>query len=183
MKFTECEIEGVWVVSFKKNEDARGSLFEFYNENSMKDLPLQFQASQITVSASKKNVIRGLHYRSNGPTQNKLITCIEGAVSDVVVDIRPKSPSFGKFKFFDLDGADDLGILISSGLAHGFQATKDNSVICYGLTATYDPIMESAIHPLDIDLNLPWPDKHNIVLSEKDKNSKSLKDYLKLQVK
>ena len=111
---------------------------------------------QDSLSRSVKGVIRGLHLRS-GEGEAKIVRCSAGAIFDVVVDLRPQSPTFRRWTSFDLTGESQLSIYIPAGCAHGFQALSDIADITYRIDRAHDPSEDVAIAWNDPELALPWP--------------------------
>ncbi len=111
---------------------------------------------QDSLSRSVKGVIRGLHLRS-GEGEAKIVRCSAGAIFDVVVDLRPQSPTFRRWTSFDLSGESQLSIYIPAGCAHGFQALSDIADITYRIDRAHDPSEDVAIAWNDPELALPWP--------------------------
>jgi len=144
--------------------DERGWFMSTHTE----DLPVKTWLMQNT-SYSCKNTIRGLHYQSPYP-QSKLITVLEGSITDVVLDIHPQSPNYGKWLKYELSNIDpDLPnqIFIPNHYAHGFAVTSDSALISYLTDNAYHPEAEFSIHPFSPSLQIPWGITAPI-LSEKD---------------
>ena len=131
-----------------------------------------FNVSQANISISHKGVVRGIHYSLASEGQEKWITCVSGSIWDVIVDIRPSSPTFGKWVSVNLTAKSGNSILISSGLGHGFMALEDNTTVSYLLTSAYSPKDEYGIFPFDSVLGINWPLSEPI-LSDKDAQAKS----------
>ena len=112
---------------------------------------------QANCSVSSAGVLRGLHFAQVPPSQAKYVTCVSGAVFDVVVDIRVGSPTFGQWDSVLLDDLDHRSIYLSEGLAHGFLALQDNSTVMYLCSAEYNPQREHTICPTDPALAIDWP--------------------------
>ena len=122
---------------------------------------------------SAAGVLRGLHFAQLPPSQAKYVTCLRGAVFDVVVDIRVGSPTFGKWDSVLLDDDNRRSIYLSEGLAHGFQALQDDSTVMYLCSAGYDPAREHTIRATDPALDIQWPGTEH-VLSDRDAEAPTL---------
>lgn len=134
-------------------------------------LPVQNWLMQNT-SYSHKDTLRGLHYQSSYP-QAKLITVLEGSITDIVLDIDPQSPAYGQWLKYQLSNTDpDLPnqIYIPNHYAHGFVVTSDSALISYLTDNTYHPEAEHSIHPLSPSLDISWG-VTDAILSVKDANA------------
>jgi dTDP-4-dehydrorhamnose 3,5-epimerase len=116
-------------------------------------------------------VIRGVHYTDVPPGQAKYVSCVSGAILDVVVDLRADSPTFGKWEAVRLDDVDRRAVFLSEGLGHAFMALTDEATVMYLCSTPYAPGREHGVHPLDPALAIAWPlDEAGgaAVLSDKD---------------
>lgn len=111
---------------------------------------------QDSISRSRKGVVRGMHTRS-GEGEAKLVRCSYGAVFDVVVDLRPGSPTYRNRETFDLTGDNQVTVYVPAGCAHGFQALTDPADVSYRIDRAHDPSEDVAIRFDDPDLDIPWP--------------------------
>jgi dTDP-4-dehydrorhamnose 3,5-epimerase len=178
MEFKELPIAGAWLVQSPIHRDARGSFREWFRSDEFKmRTGLDFNVIQSNISISNQGVIRGIHYSLAKQGQAKWITCASGAIWDVVVDIRPSSPTFKHHVGIDLSGDSGDMLCISEGLGHGFVSLRDQTVVSYLLTSPYSPDEEFGIDPFDQDLAISWP-LNNHSLSSQDKDSPSLIDQL-----
>jgi len=174
MKFEKTGIEGAWVVHSELFDDSRGTFREWfkYSEN-LTVTGSNFNVAQSNFSKSNMGVIRGIHYSLNPNGQWKWVTCLAGSIFDVILDIRPNSPTFGKIESFDLSAEDGKGILIQANLGHSFQSRIDNTIVVYNITSEYDPKFEFEINPLDPELRIQWPISP-IIMSKKDESAPTL---------
>ncbi|MFD7410580.1 dTDP-4-dehydrorhamnose 3,5-epimerase family protein [Kitasatospora purpeofusca] len=158
MKFRELSIEGAWEVTPQQHGDPRGLFMEWYRFDRLSEVvghPLRMAQGNLSVSA--KDVVRGIHFADVPPGQAKYVSCVRGAVLDVIVDLRVGSPTFGRSEFVRLDDVDRRSVYISEGLGHGFCALTDDATLSYVCSETYNPTGEHAVHPLDPDLAIDWP--------------------------
>jgi len=132
--------------------------------------PDSFQ--QDSVSRSRQGVVRGMHVRS-GDGEAKLVRCSYGAVFDVVVDLRPDSPTYGNREYFDLTGDNQVTVYVPAGCAHGFQALTDPADVSYRIDRAHDPSEDVSIVFDDPDLDIAWPLPVTL-MSDKDKAAPSL---------
>ena len=176
MELKPLGIEGAWLAESPVWSDERGFFREWFKSGDIKDATgIDFSIQQANISQSQRGVIRGIHYSLAPQGQAKWITCINGSIRDVIVDIRPNSPTFSKSVHVDLDGQDGKAILIGDGLGHGFASLAASSTIAYLLSSPYSPAEEFEINPLDPVLGIDWGlDLSEVSRSEKDKNAPTL---------
>jgi dTDP-4-dehydrorhamnose 3,5-epimerase len=178
MELEALEIEGVWIAHSPLRTDERGYFGEWFKEETIrKSLGRGFKVAQANHSSSKKGAIRGIHFSNAKGGQGKWIKCISGSIWDVVVDIRPKSPTFKKWIGIDLNSTNADSIFISEGLGHAFISLEENSCVTYLLTSQYSPREEFSINPLDPVLNIKWPIKE-FTLSSKDSLAPTLLEQI-----
>ncbi|MGW2635890.1 dTDP-4-dehydrorhamnose 3,5-epimerase [Streptomyces sp. NPDC001348] len=169
------EIADAWVLEPKVFPDARGSFHEWYRGQEFRaatgyDLAL----AQANCSVSRRGVLRGIHFADVPPGQAKYLTCVRGAVLDVVVDIRVGSPTFGRWEAVRLDDDTHNAVFLAEGLGHAFMALTDDATVVYVCSAGYAPTREHGVHPLDPALGIAWPGGIEPLLSEKDAAAPSL---------
>ncbi|WP_026527617.1 dTDP-4-dehydrorhamnose 3,5-epimerase [Butyrivibrio sp. VCD2006] len=174
-------IEGLCVISPTVYGDDRGYFMETYNENDMAAEGLNYNFVQDNQSASKKGVLRGLHFQKNHP-QDKLVRVIVGEVFDVAVDLRKGSPTFGKHYGILLSAENKKQFLVPKGFAHGFLVVSDYAEFCYKVTDFYHPNDEGGLMYNDPDIGVEWPipdgmTESDLILSDKDKVNSSFKQY------
>lgn len=151
-------VPGAWEITPRLHEDARGVFFEWFTDAQFSAFAgHRFDLRQANCSVSAKGVLRGLHFAEVPPSQAKYVTCVTGAVFDVVVDIRVGSPTFGQWDAVLLDGANRKSVYISEGLAHGFLALEDTSTVMYLCSAPYTPDREHTVAALDPAIGIEWP--------------------------
>ena len=175
-------IEGLCVITPAVHGDARGYFMETYNEREMKEAGFDIQFVQDNQSASKKGVLRGLHFQINYP-QDKLVRVINGEVFDVAVDLREGSETFGKWYGVTLTAENKKQFFIPKGFAHGFIVLSDYAEFCYKVTDFYHPNDEGGLMWNDPDIGVEWPmpegmTAEDLILSDKDKVNASYKDYV-----
>jgi dTDP-4-dehydrorhamnose 3,5-epimerase len=171
-------IDGAWTFTPRQFPDDRGSFLEaFRGEEFAADLGYRLEVGQVNCSVSRRGVIRGIHYADVPPSQAKYVTCVRGAILDVVVDIRVGSESFGAWEAVRLDDAERKALFISEGLGHGFMALTDDATVMYLCSTGYAPGREHGLNPMDRGLGIDWPlDEIDSepVLSDKDAQAPSL---------
>jgi len=117
---------------------------------------------------SRRGVLRGVHFADVPPGQAKYVTCVAGAILDVVVDIRVGSPTFGRWEAVRLDDENRRALYVAEGLGHAFLALSESATVVYLCSQPYAPAREHGIHPLDPELGIDWPLDGEPVLSAKD---------------
>ncbi|HET7075409.1 MAG TPA: dTDP-4-dehydrorhamnose 3,5-epimerase [Mycobacterium sp.] len=158
MKVRELNIPGAFEITPTLHGDSRGLFFEWLTDRGFSSFAgHRLDVRQANCSVSAAGVLRGLHFAQLPPSQAKYVTCVSGAVFDVVVDIRLGSPTFGQWDSVLLDDKDRRTIYISEGLGHGFVALQDNSTVMYLCSAEYDPQREHTICATDPALAIDWP--------------------------
>ncbi|MEU9733110.1 dTDP-4-dehydrorhamnose 3,5-epimerase [Streptomyces sp. NPDC048002] len=173
-------IEGAWVLEPKVFPDDRGSFHEWYRGEEFREATgHDLTLAQANCSVSRRGVVRGVHFSDVPPGQAKYVTCVRGAVLDVVVDLRTGSPSFGQWEAVRLDEDTRHAVFLSEGLGHAFMALSDDATVVYLCSTGYAPDREHGVHPLDADLDLPWPAGIEPVLSPKDAEAPSLSEALR----
>jgi dTDP-4-dehydrorhamnose 3,5-epimerase len=174
-------IEGAWVYTPQVHADDRGSFAEaFRGAEFAADLGYRLDVAQANCSVSRRGVIRGIHYADVPPGQAKYVTCMSGAILDVVVDLRADSPSFGKWEAVRLEAATRTAVFISEGLGHAFMALTDDATALYLCSTPYAPGREHGVHPLDPAIGIAWPAGEGLapVLSDKDAAAPTLAEAL-----
>lgn len=179
MIIEETYLKGAYVITPEVFEDERGYFLESFNKRNFETVTgIVTNFVQDNQSTSLKNVIRGLHFQTGHFEQSKLVRVIKGKVLDVCVDLRKKSPTFGKYFSIVLDDVNHKQLYIPKGFAHGFVVLNDNTIFSYKCDNYYNKTSESGIIYNDKDLAIDWqvPDKH-LILSNKDKLLPTLKQF------
>jgi dTDP-4-dehydrorhamnose 3,5-epimerase len=166
--FTPCSISGLVEVQPQVFGDHRGYFFEVWSGKDYTRAGIALPFVQDNQSRSVRGVLRGLHFQKQYP-QGKLVRAIEGEVFDVAVDIRPGSPTRGKWYAVVLSGEKQNQFYIPPGFAHGFLVLSQSAVFAYKCTEFYHPEDEGGILWNDSSIGILWPDiGTNYILSEKD---------------
>jgi dTDP-4-dehydrorhamnose 3,5-epimerase len=172
MKLLLTRLDGPLLIEPPVFADDRGFFLETYRRNSYSELGIDEDFVQDNHSRSGLATIRGLHFQA-GTGQSKLIRVARGRAWDVVVDLRPSSPTFGAWEAFDLDDQRHLQLFIPAGFAHGFCAMSDPVDLVYKVGSYYDPATERGLAWDDAKLSIPWPTKSPTV-SERDSRNPTL---------
>ena len=176
-------LNGPLLLDFEPITDNRGYFYEKWNKKKFLEFaPLEFNLVQENISKSYKGVLRGLHYQINPNAQCKIVSCLKGEIFDVAVDIRKNSSTFGKWISAFLNEKNKSQLLIPEGFAHGFISLSDEVIVNYKTNNYWSQTHERSILWNDKIININWPlhllGKKNLIISEKDKNAKSLDQLL-----
>ena len=180
MKTMTTPIEGLVIIEPQVFGDNRGYFLETHHQQRYKDDGIDRIFVQDNLSYSVKGTLRGLHFQITKP-QAKLVQVLTGEVFDVAVDIRPPSPTFGKWFGIHLSDKNKLQMFIPEGFAHGFCVLSDSAHFCYKCSNYYDPGDEGGILWSDPTIGIDWPIK-NPVLSAKDSRFAYLSDFTPMQL-
>lgn len=163
----ELSVPGAWEITPAVHADERGLFFEWFTDPGFIAMTgHRFELAQANCSVSAAGVLRGVHFSELPPSQAKYVTCVRGAVYDVVVDIRVGSPTFGHWDAVRLDEHARNSVYLSEGLGHAFLALEDDSTVMYLCSAGYAPRREHTI--LATALGIDWPTEGPLTLSERD---------------
>ncbi|KIA82907.1 dTDP-4-dehydrorhamnose 3,5-epimerase [Kaistella solincola] len=171
MKIKNTPLQDCYIIEPTIFNDERGYFFEKYNEKRFKDLTgLNGHFVQDNISRSTYGVLRGLHLQKGEHAQAKLVSCLEGAVWDVAVDLRQNSPTFGKWFGVELSAENKLQFYVPRGFGHGFSVISETAVFAYKCDNYYNKESEGGVIYSDEELNIDWKlPQADIVLSDKDK--------------
>ena len=174
----KADIEGVLIVEPRVFGDERGYFFESFSERDFAAATgLDVKFVQDNESRSRRGVLRGIHFQREPYQQAKLVRVVQGRVLDVAVDIRPESPTFGKYVATELSGENHRQMFIPKGFAHGYVVLEDDTIFQYKCDEYYHPETEGGIAWNDPQIAIQWPlPESELILSEKDKNRPLLKD-------
>jgi dTDP-4-dehydrorhamnose 3,5-epimerase len=158
MKITPLSVPGAWEILPRQHGDPRGLFMEWYRSDVLAEvIGRPMGVAQANLSISAKGVVRGIHFAQLPPSQAKYVTCVRGAVLDLVVDLRIGSPAFGRWEFVRLDDTERRAVYLPEGLGHGFCALTDDATLVYAVSATFNPDREFSINPHDPELAVEWP--------------------------
>lgn len=177
MKITETPLLGALILEPRIFHDERGYFYESYNQNAFQQAGITALFVQDNQSLSQKGALRGLHFQAPPFDQGKLVRVIQGAVNDVIVDIRKNSPTFGQHFSVTLTGENKTMFWIPPGFAHGFETLEDQTIFVYKCTNMYNKESEGGIRWNDPALNINWKTSDPLV-SAKDQELPYLKDFV-----
>lgn len=177
MKITETGIEDLIILEPQVFTDNRGYFFESYRRSGLEELGIHHQFIQDNESKSSFGVIRGLHFQKEPHSQAKLVRVLDGCIYDVAVDIRPHSPTFGKWFGMEISADNKLQLLVPGGFAHGFSVLSEHATLLYKCDAYYHPDSESGIRFDDPILLIDWKiEKEVALVSDRDRGLPFFKD-------
>lgn len=176
MQITKTPLEGVLILEPRIFQDPRGYFYESFNKKILEDFLLPAEFVQDNQSLSQKGTLRGLHYQAPPHAQVKLVRVVQGAVLDLVVDIRRSSPTYGKHFSLVLSAQNNLQLFIPEGFAHGFLALENDTIFLYKCSRLYNKASEGGIFWADQDLNIDWGIEHPVV-SEKDQSLPGFNEF------
>lgn len=169
MIFTETPLKGSYTISIQKKEDERGFFARYFCVNEFDALGLDRNIIQINNSLSKdKYTLRGIHYQLSPYSETKIVRCVNGSIWDVIVDLRPESPTFLKWFAAELNEENRLMMYIPKGFGHAFFTLSTNAEIIYLVTQFYSQQHERGIRWNDPQIGITWPEEPNVI-SDRDK--------------
>ena len=178
MKIKETPLKDCYIIEPTIFEDERGYFFEKFNEKKFEEITgMNGHFVQDNISKSSYGVLRGLHLQKGEHSQAKLVSCLEGKVLDVAVDLRKDSSTFGKWFSLELTAENKLQLYIPRGFGHGFSVLSETAVFSYKCDNFYNKESEGSVLWNDEDLGIDWQlPAEDVILSEKDKLSPTFED-------
>jgi dTDP-4-dehydrorhamnose 3,5-epimerase len=173
MKSLATRLAGPLLLEPSVHGDARGFFLETFRSSVLAELGVHDDWVQDNHSRSAHGVLRGMHFQ---PGMAKLVRCARGAILDVLVDIRPRSASFGSWEGFDLNEQTHRQLYIPDGFAHGFCVLSDTADVIYKCSTYYDPAAESGFRFDDPEVGVEWPDGIAFQTSERDREAPLLSE-------
>jgi dTDP-4-dehydrorhamnose 3,5-epimerase len=176
MKFTESKLKGAFIIEPQKLSDERGFFARTWCKREFEQVGLNSDLVQCNVSYNKKKgTLRGMHHQVAPHEEAKLVRCTAGAVHDVILDIRPNSPTYKEWIAVELSAENRMMIFIPEGFSHGFLTLVDDTEVFYQMSTFYAPECAEGIRYDDSAFGIMWPEKINVI-SEKDKNFPKFKE-------
>ncbi|MDQ8706188.1 dTDP-4-dehydrorhamnose 3,5-epimerase [Streptomyces sp. LHD-70] len=169
MRIAGTAIPGAYTVTPQLLPDERGRFYESMRADKLEEVTGEpFVPRQVSYSVSHRNTLRGIHTVRIPPGQAKYVTCVRGALLDVIVDLRIGSPAFGRHHAVTLDAESGRALYIPEGVGHGFRTLADDTCICYLMSTVYAPGTQIDINPLDPAMDLPWELTESPLISPRD---------------
>ncbi|WP_019552557.1 dTDP-4-dehydrorhamnose 3,5-epimerase [Propionispira raffinosivorans] len=170
MIFKELAIPGVYLISIEKHEDERGFFARSFCQKEFAEYGLCTEFLQCNLSYNKKKgTLRGMHYQIPPYEEVKVVSCLQGAIYDVALDVRKNSKTYGKWVAAELSAENHQMLYIPAGVAHGFQSLRDDSIVYYQMGSFYQPDSGEGIGYNDERFNIQWPILDKII-SKKDQS-------------
>jgi len=167
MIFTETKLKGAYQIDVKRIEDERGFFGRSFCENEFAQYGLNTNTVQTNVSYSaKKGTLRGMHMQVEPFGETKLVRCTQGSIYDVIVDMRPQSPTFKQWIGIELSGENYRMLYVPEGFAHGFITLSDETHVSYQVTQFYTPSAEQCYRWDDPAFNIQWPMEPSLISSK-----------------
>jgi dTDP-4-dehydrorhamnose 3,5-epimerase len=169
MIFRETELPGAYVIEPEAIEDFRGFFARAWCRREFEAHGLNPDLAQVNLAFSrKKNTLRGMHYQVDPFAEAKSVRCLRGAIYDVVIDLRPDSPTFRRWTAVELTAENRRMFYIPEGFAHGYQTLTDDAEVLYQVSQFYAPECERGIRWNDPAFAVKWPEADRRIISEKD---------------
>lgn len=176
MKFTQTKLKGAYVIELKRREDERGFFARTWDKNEFETHGIYRIPVQTNMSYSKKKgTIRGIHYQIAPYQESKIIRCVKGVIYDVIIDLRPDSPTYKEWFGVELSDKNHKMLFLPEGFAHGFLTLEDDTEVIYQVSAVYNFESEKIIRYNDPAFNIKWPIEVTVT-SEKDRVSPDFKE-------
>lgn len=174
MIFTETKLKGAFIIDIDRKEDPRGFFGRAFCQNEFKEHGLKPIIAQGNVAFNKrKGTLRGMHFQYPPAAETKLVRCTRGAILDIIVDLRPESPTYLQHVGVELTEDNFRSLYVPERFAHGYQALRDNTDTSYQVGEFYTPNMDGGLLYSDPRLQLDWPLPVSVI-SDKDKSWKLL---------
>jgi dTDP-4-dehydrorhamnose 3,5-epimerase len=158
MIFVETGLTGAWLIEPEPAHDERGFFLRTFCEREFEARGLCTRFVQHSVSYSRaKGTLRGMHFQRAPHCEVKLVRCVKGAIFDVIIDLRPSSPTCGRWQGFELSAGNQRQLYIPEGFAHGFQTLCDGAEVAYAISAFYAPEAASGVRFDDPAFGIRWP--------------------------
>jgi dTDP-4-dehydrorhamnose 3,5-epimerase len=168
--FTETTLQGAFVIDLEPLEDERGHFARSFCREEFAPRGLKTDVAQCNVSFNrKKGTLRGLHFQSSPKAEAKLVRCTRGAIHDVIIDLRPDSPTYCKWTSVELTDRNLKMLYVPEEFAHGFQTLVDDSEVFYQMFEFYSPEHASGVRWDDPAFGIRWP-LDPPILSPKDRS-------------
>ena len=170
MIFRETKLQGSFIIEIEKHQDERGFFARAWCEKEFEAHGLSLRWVQANLAHSRKRgTLRGLHYQAAPHEEAKLMRCVRGAMYDVIIDLRPDSPTVGQWVGVELTADNRRALYVPEGFAHGYQTLVDDTEVFYPVSQFYTPSSERGVRWNDPAFAIEWPIAEGLILSEKDR--------------
>ena len=169
MKFIPTTLEGAYIIDIEPMIDMRGFFSRSWCSKEFKEHGLDHRLSQCSISQNDiAGTLRGMHYQAKPHEEAKVVRCTAGSIYDVIIDMRPTSPTFKAWFSLELSAQNRRMIYIPQGFAHGFQSLTDNTEVFYQVTEFYHPESSLSVRWDDPIFKIKWPEVDRRIISERD---------------
>ena len=171
MIFTETRLSGAYIIDLECIKDERGFFARTWCKEEFGKYGLNSKLVQCNLSYNvKRGTLRGMHYQVAPYEEAKLVSCISGAIYDVIIDLRENSPTFRQWQAFELSAKNRRMVYIPKGFAHGFQTLQNHTNVFYQMSEFYYPEYARGVHWNDPNINIEWPILQELIISPKDQS-------------
>ncbi len=158
MEFIDTGLQGCYLIKMDPKGDSRGYFVRTFCANEFAEKGINSYLAQASVSFNaKRGTLRGLHFQASPLLEDKLVRCVRGAIYDVMVDLRPRSPTFGEWVGYELTEENQLELFSPKGFAHGFQTLADDCLVSYQISEFYDGSKSAGVRWNDPAIGVDWP--------------------------
>jgi dTDP-4-dehydrorhamnose 3,5-epimerase len=176
MIFNETKLKGAFIIDLDRRTDERGFFARAFCQNEFRDHGLKPVIAQANIASNaKKGTLRGMHFQYPPAAESKLVRCTRGAILDIIVDLRPESPTYLEHISVELNEDNMTALYVPERFAHGYQALRDNTDTSYQVGEFYTPNAESGLRHDDPRLRLKWPLSVSVI-SPKDQAFRPLRE-------
>ena len=169
MIFTETELPGAYVLDLERREDRRGFFARTWDVHELGERGLETRIVQASVSFNtRQGTLRGMHMQAPPHEEVKVVRATRGSVLDVIVDLRPESPTYRRWTGVELSATNGRALYVPKGFAHGFQTLEDDTETLYLISEFYAPEAERGLRWNDPAFGIEWPDAEHAIVSDKD---------------
>lgn len=159
MLFTETQLQGAYIIDPERIEDERGFFARSWDRHEFEARGLNTNLAQCNISYNtRRGTLRGMHYQAEPHEETKLVRCTAGAIYDVIIDLRPSSPTLRQWLAVELSAANRRMLYIPPGYAHGFQTLEDHSEVFYQMAEFYAPAYARGVRWNDPAFGIVWPE-------------------------
>jgi dTDP-4-dehydrorhamnose 3,5-epimerase len=170
VRFVPTELPGAYVVELERHVDERGFFARAWCEDEFEATGLTSALSQSSISRNTRaGTLRGMHFQTHPHEEAKLVRCTRGSIHDVIIDLRPESPTHRRWIGVDLDADSGRALYVPEGFAHGFQTLEDETDVLYIISTPYAPGASTGVRWDDPAFGIAWPEAAERTISEKDR--------------
>lgn len=178
IKFKETELKGAFVIEPERFADERGFFARSFSDKEFSAAGIDARLVECNISYNlKKHTIRGMHFQSAPYAQAKLVRCTAGAIFDVIIDLRPASPTFGQWLGVELTSRNRLMLFVPENFAHGFQTLEDETEVFYEVSDYYAPASCGGVRWDDSGFGIRWPESKSVIINERDRTYPDFKKF------